>query len=206
MKRRVSRDISIFNLSMLDVICSALGAIVILFILSNQARTEAVGDLKKADATVSAVKANQMKARAELNAKYLSKIHQLEEKVEQLKDKVAVLSKGARDKASLKKRLAKLQSDMKNTKRDWRDKRAMQRRLAQLQQQIEQLKKRKRSSGVTGRKRYLLWFGGGGATITGANETSRGWMIKYKCKPASGRVCKGCGGTSMRRGGTVVGR
>ena len=36
MRKRPSREISIFNLSMLDVICSALGAFVILFILFSQ--------------------------------------------------------------------------------------------------------------------------------------------------------------------------
>ena len=38
--RRPSREISIFNLSMLDVICSALGAFVILFIIAQQKAEE----------------------------------------------------------------------------------------------------------------------------------------------------------------------
>jgi hypothetical protein len=41
MKRRPSRDINIFNLSMLDVICSGMGAFLILFILASQATSDA---------------------------------------------------------------------------------------------------------------------------------------------------------------------
>ena len=39
--RRQNREINIFNMSMLDVICSALGAILILFIVTLQAQNKA---------------------------------------------------------------------------------------------------------------------------------------------------------------------
>ncbi len=203
MKRRVSRDISIFNLSMLDVICSALGAIVILFILSDQARTEAVTELKKADDTVAAVKSGRMKARAALNSKYQGKLHDLEEKVEGLKDKVAVLSKG-QSKAQLKKRLARLQKEMQGIKHDWKSKKAMQRRMAQLLQQIQKLKQKNQGSVVRGKRRYKLWLGGGRVVLTDNDKTARGWKIRHRCRPSGGYICKGCGGTPMRPGGTVV--
>ena len=210
MKRRVSRDISIFNLSMLDVICSALGAIVILFILSDQARTEAVGELSKADKAVSAMKAEQMKARAKLNMTYQSRIHQLEEQVEQLKDKVATLSKGE-SKSSLKKRLSRLQKDMKGIKKDWRDKKAMQRRMAQLLQMVDQLKKRQKQGGMRGSKRLRIWYGSGTAWLTDVKDGVYGWRKRYRCsKVSGGHVCtrgvhRNCTGPpTLKRGGVVV--
>lgn len=47
--RRPSREISIFNLSMLDVICSALGAVLILLILAHFEQQSAQADLQAKD-------------------------------------------------------------------------------------------------------------------------------------------------------------
>lgn len=52
MKRRPSRELSVFNLSMLDVICSALGAFVILFIISMQSQESEQDDVDDNDEDV----------------------------------------------------------------------------------------------------------------------------------------------------------
>lgn len=44
--RRVSRDINVFNMSMLDVICSALGAFLILYLQAAQAQQSAEANAK----------------------------------------------------------------------------------------------------------------------------------------------------------------
>lgn len=62
MRRRPSRDISIFSMSMLDVICSALGAILILFILSETSAGEARADAQRSARQLEALQRDLMAA------------------------------------------------------------------------------------------------------------------------------------------------
>lgn len=52
MKRRSSREINVFNMSMLDVICSALGAFIILILMADFNRSDAVQTVKRLKAEI----------------------------------------------------------------------------------------------------------------------------------------------------------
>ncbi|GMV40804.1 MAG: hypothetical protein AMXMBFR64_25200 [Myxococcales bacterium] len=62
MKRRPSREISVFNLSMLDVICSALGAILVLYLISVQATSSHKKRAEKAESLVQTLVARMKEA------------------------------------------------------------------------------------------------------------------------------------------------
>lgn len=73
MKQRPSREISVFNMSMLDVICSALGAILILFILAQHRESNAREEARRKDKQLEALQrsvidAQQQAARERLQA------------------------------------------------------------------------------------------------------------------------------------------
>jgi hypothetical protein len=111
------RDIEIFSLSFLDVICCAFGAIILLFVLSKFAEPVVIEGVRK-----------------DLQAE----ITRLEEELHEIRGETAVLNReleGKREQLSEeKKRLARLQGDLSNTKGQF----AASRQQAQVQNIIEE--------------------------------------------------------------------
>ncbi|MEJ2167290.1 MAG: hypothetical protein P8X90_17315 [Desulfobacterales bacterium] len=117
MMRTRRRDIEIFSLSFLDVICCAFGAIILLFVLSKFAEPVVIEGVRK-----------------DLQAE----ITRLEEELHEIRGETAVLNReleGKREQLSEeKKRLARLQGDLSNTKGQF----AASRQQAQVQNIIEE--------------------------------------------------------------------
>ena len=91
MKKKQSREISIFNLSMLDVIFSALGAILILFMITIEHTSKTEADIEKAHEALK-------KANMDIDdlTATLEKLAQLDQENEELKKKIKKLKRRAR--------------------------------------------------------------------------------------------------------------
>ena len=115
--RNRRRDIEIFSLSFLDVICCAFGAIILLFVLSKFAEPVIIEGVRK-----------------DLNAE----IARLEEELHAIRGETAVLNRELEGKkeqlAEEKRRLARLQGDLSNTRGQF----AASHRQAQVQNIIEE--------------------------------------------------------------------
>ena len=90
MKKRSSREINVFNMSMLDVICCALGAFVILILMADFNRSDAVQTVKKLQDEIR----HYSKANRHLRKENKGKAD-LEKENEDLKEKVAQGQSGA---------------------------------------------------------------------------------------------------------------
>jgi len=111
------RDIEIFSLSFLDVICCAFGAIILLFVLSKFAEPVIIEGVRK-----------------DLSAE----IARLEEELHAIRGETAVLNRELEGKkqqlSEEKKRLARLQGDLSNTRGQF----SASRQQAQVQNIIEE--------------------------------------------------------------------
>ena len=110
------RDIDIFSLSFLDVICCAFGAIILLFVLSKFAEPVII---------------------EEVHVDLQAEIARLEEELHQIRGETVVLDrelKGQKERLSLeKKKLARLQGDLSNIRGEY----SASNQLAQVQNIIE---------------------------------------------------------------------
>jgi hypothetical protein len=129
------RDIEIFSLSFLDVICCAFGAIILLFVLSKFAEPVIIEGVRK-----------DLKA----------EIARLEEELYTIRGETAVLNReleGKKEQLSEeKKRLARLQGDLSNTRGQF----AASRGQAQVQNIIEEKLARAMQELTAEMKRLLL--------------------------------------------------
>jgi hypothetical protein len=203
MKRRTSRDINIFNMSMLDVICSALGAFVILILMADFNRSDAVQTVKKLQDEIRHYSKSNKELRRSAKAqegndeknKELKKENAaLKQKVERLESEVAQNeSKDANEKQT-RDQLARCEEE----------KRALQSQVESLKQKLGEGKGSKRDGFHT----YGDWKNGaskiylGGIQTTGSNRYGSCIEKLYTCRRTYQRQwCAGPNGVSKSGGG-----
>jgi hypothetical protein len=174
MKRRISREINVFNMSMLDVICCALGAFVILILMADFNRSEAVQTVKKLQDEIRHYAKTSKKVRKENT---------------DLKDKNAQLEK---DKAQLQGENDNLKEKLAQDGQEQGEKKDLKDKLALCEHNNEEL--RKKTSGNL-EKKIRVWgdprktHSGEAITISGfevtrfrtQNESGRQFGGRYPC-------------------------
>ncbi len=102
--RRQNREINIFNMSMLDVICSALGAILILFIVTLQAQNKAEAKAEDFEKKYQKLEEKVQSTQDALQAKeqaLSSTLTQLQQTAEQMKSQKQIIRQIASANAKL---------------------------------------------------------------------------------------------------------
>ena len=121
MKRKRSSDINIFNMSMLDVIFSALGAILILFLIvvvelenSYDDNDELVSIIENQSAKLDQTQ-KELKETADSLEEVAEKLRRQKQETEDLKDEAERLRKRANDIENKNKELNKKVEDLKRS-------------------------------------------------------------------------------------------
>ena len=203
MKRRKSRDINVFNMSMLDVICSALGAFVILILMADFNRSDAVQTVEKLKAEI---------------RHYSSSNKKIKKENEELEQENAQKGNVAKENQKLKKKVEDLEAEAAKNKSEKEKDAETREKLARaeeenraLKNEIEALKEKAgkgKGSQRDGFHTYGDWKNGasriylGGTKTTGSNRYGRCIEKLYTCRRTyENKWCAGPNGVSRSGGG-----
>jgi cell shape-determining protein MreC len=204
MKRRTSRDINIFNMSMLDVICSALGAFVILILMADFNRSDAVQTVKKLQDEIRHYSKSNKELRRSAKAQEGN-----DEKNKELK----------KENAALKQKVERLESEVaQNESKDANEKQTRD-QLARCEEENRALKrevaslKEKVGSGKGSRRDQFTVYGRwdlrvpkvviAGTKVTRRTRHGNCYKNLYTCKLSSRsqEICESPTGTLGKGGG-----